>query len=277
MSIFQSMKDLRQTKNLAQALALGLGLTTAMAAKSQEEQPLPPPHPTITCESDPAVFNTGVNLDRTGVLQDDWFDNGWEVTDMQVKADPIPTAPPDEAAEAWYSALIGRTTSDWSASPATNAQWISREGGQSDSGDWYYRYRFFLDPSVDASRYTLNLDFMVDNSVAEIYVNGIPQHPNLSGLLPQGGGAYDYGGFHSADQVSLSHNWQTGMNDLVVLVHSDGPYEGFLAYASDEQPVCHPAPRPTSVPTLSQWSMLLLALMLGLLAWRSWRAGPPRA
>ena len=240
-------------------LAFGLHIGAAVAAPA-----------TITCSSDPNIFNTAFN-GSTGVLANNDKDAHWEVTDMQPKASPIPSAPP--AGVTWFPAVVGNAASfAWNAPPYTTANWISREFGTSLSGDWYYRYQFNLDPSVDASQFVLNMGFMADNSIAEVYVNGVAQSTKISGL-PQVAlaGSYVYGGFVLAHQanLTLNHDWKTGLNELVVLVHSDLDYEGFAAYIT-APPVCRAAPisSPAAVPTLTTWSLALLAMVLGSFGWR---------
>lgn len=271
MSYFHADKHLHRAQRLAQTLLLWIGLPIGAAIAAP---------PTITCSSNPAVFNTGVNSSLDGVAADGSSDANWQVTDIQTPAS-IPTTPPPSLT--WNPAKVGNLIpSAWVVTPFGTAQWISKEYGTGDgtssTGDWYYRYQFNLDPSVDANQYALNLTFFVDNAVAEIYVNGVAQSAQLGGVIPQGSpDSYNYRGFETGSQasVTLSHNWRSGPNELVVLVHSGAPYEGFLAYVSDK-PVCHLVP-PASVPTLNQWSMLLLALMVGLLAWGSTRPRAPRA
>lgn len=87
------------------------------------------------------------------------------------------------------------------------------------------------------------MNFLADNSVAEIYVNGtaqaatgVPQAGNLNG--------YVYAGYQAANAAAttLASNWQTGQNRLVVRVQSDRDYEGFLGYVRPA-PACGTAPR----------------------------------
>ena len=97
------------------------------------------------------------------------------------------------------------------------------------SGDWYYRYQFNLAPSVNPSKFGLNIKWLADNSVAAVWVNGVAQ----SGAnLPQNTSApYGYNGFTLANAAStlLNSNWQTGLNTIMLQVKSLSIDEGFDA------------------------------------------------
>lgn len=239
--------------------ALGIGgATQAQAA------PL-----TIGCTSTPALFNTGYNVATDGILPNMSQDAHWEVTDIQP---PVPNVSvPPAAGLAWYPAYVGNLVpGTWAATPNGKANWISREGpggaggGTSATGDWYYRYQFNLDPLVVPSSFGLQMNFLTDNSTAEVFVNGVAQ--TLAGV-PQAGNlnGYSYNGFGSttlASATTITQNWQAGLNTLVIRVQSGQPYEGFLAWIRDT-PTCNATPQvASSVPTLDQWALALLALMV---------------
>ena len=199
--------------------------------------------PVVTCSlPDTNIFNTAYN-GANGILADGGSDSQWQVSDVQPKV--VGANSPPAATLTWNPARVGNLASfAWNSSPYGTANWISREPGPSGDGDWYYRYQFILDPAVNAAAFRLNMNFMADNSVAEIYVNdtlqagltGVPQAGNLDG--------YQFSGYLWANrsQALLTQNWVTGLNTVVVRVQSDHDYEGFLA-AIEPSPVCGTAPR----------------------------------
>src|SRR5690349_14512600 len=65
--------------------------------------------------------------------------------------------------------------------------------------------------------YCLQLDLYADNSVYEIFVNGVPQSPYLGNVLPLSD-PYRPVGFTPSNKVSVSlcHNWKEGSNSLVI-------------------------------------------------------------
>lgn len=199
--------------------------------------------PVVTCNpADTNIFNTAYN-GANGILADGAQDSQWQVSDMQPKV--VGTSSPPPAGLTWNPAHVGNLASfAWNGSPYGTANWISREAGPSGDGDWYYRYEFILDPAVNPAAFRLNMNFMADNSVAEVFVNGALQS-GLSGV-PQAGNldGYQFQGYLWANrsQALLTQNWVTGLNTVVVRVQSDHDYEGFLA-AIEPGPVCGTAPR----------------------------------
>lgn len=218
---------------LALAALVG-GVQTAQAAG-----------PVVTCTSDPQVFNTAYN-GTTGVKPNNDPDTHWQVTTIQPVAANATVPMSAAAAATLHPAIVGNLVPGaWAASPYATANWISNEGngGQSADGDWYYVYDFMLDPAVNPTAFSLRMNYLSDNSVAEVYINdvaqsatGVPQAGNLNG--------YQYGGYGAGAvaTTTLNANWQTGQNRMVVRVQSGTPYEGFLAYVTPS-PVCGTAPR----------------------------------
>jgi hypothetical protein len=186
--------------------------------------------PTVTCTSDPSVFNTAYDASTGGKLAFGATDANWEVTDRtDVPSPPLTTAPPP-AGTAWFPATVGNLAPGaWAASPFNNADWISREQGTSPSGDWFYRYRFTLAAEVDPASFALQLDFLADNAVYEVYVNGVPQSSKTIGLPQNPSDPYNYRGFQASNaaHTTLAHDWQTGANEIIVHMKSGAPYEGF--------------------------------------------------
>ncbi|WP_261166925.1 DUF11 domain-containing protein [Microbacterium sp. Marseille-Q6965] len=196
--------------------------------------------PVVTCTSDPNIFNTGFNAATGGVLPDNAKDPNWQV------AGPFPAgatvaAPPADAD--WGAANVGKIVANWADSPYNNAQWISQQTIAAPnqgvvSGDWYYRFQFELDDAVDPASFELAMNFLADNSVAEVFVNGEPQSGKTTGL-PQtpltppstNPGAYNYAGFftQNAAETTLDSDWRTGLNTIAVQIKSNAPMEGFDA------------------------------------------------
>ena len=194
----------------------------------------------IGCNTNTKLFNTGFDAVSGGKLTTG-IDPTWEATDIQAAA-AIPSTPP--ASLVFHDAHVGRLAGAWNLSPYGASEWISRETSTSATGVWYYRVRFALQPTVIATSFSLGMDFMADNSVAEIYVNGVRQSPAMPTVLPQGGGAYNYPGFviGSRAAVTLTGPWNPAgvENSIVVRIHSGAPYEGFLAEVQPNA-VCPPA------------------------------------
>ena len=200
--------------------------------------------PTLSCNSNASILNTGYNAGTGGILPDGSPDAHWEVSDMQPPAGLIQPPP---ASINWGPAYVGNLVPGaWAASPFGNANWISREGANVDkrspNGDWYYRYQFYLDPAVTPSSFSLSMKFNSDNSGGEVFVNGVAQSSQTTGL-PQPGGYYGTGYASSqATTTTLNHNWQTGLNTLVVQIQSGADYEGFMAQMAANA-VCDSTPQ----------------------------------
>lgn len=196
--------------------------------------------PTVTCSSDSDIFNTGYNAATGGKLPALSRDANWEVTPRQaVPSPPLATSMPT-ASVGWRDAFVNNLAPGaWTESPFNNAEWISRErydnarSGISSTGDYYYRYRFTLDGEVDPSTFAIHLDFHADNTVTEVYVNGVPQSSKTVGLPQNGFSPYNHTGFRANNraQTTLGHDWQTGANEIVVHIKTSAPAEGFLTQA----------------------------------------------
>ena len=220
--------------------ALVLGLLAAAGAHAQAALPQGQILQ-IGCNSNPNLFNTGYDAAGNKVLPNGQNEPTWEVSDMQ-PASNAALPPPPPANLTWRQPHVGNLAiGSWSNSPYTTspAQWISREGSTSATGDWYYRVRFQLAPMVSTTTFKLGLDFMADNSVAEVFVNGARLSAQTGSGIPQAGtgpSSYSYTGFSAANRAKtvLTGPWlgNSAVNEVVVLVHSSNPYEGFLAAVS---------------------------------------------
>ncbi len=131
---------------------------------------------------------------------------------------------------------------DYYISPWVDCNWISinSQGSHSSNRSIYFKMDFELPcfnvcgRSYDSSNtFCLNLDVFADNSVFEIYVNGIPQSSHLGGLIPKQDPFQYAGAIKSAmTSVSLCQNWKSGTNSIIIQVVSSAPVTGFLAQAS---------------------------------------------
>ncbi|WP_247041177.1 DUF11 domain-containing protein, partial [Arthrobacter rhizosphaerae] len=204
--------------------------------------------PLITCSADPDLFNTGFNAATGGVKADGTKDTVWQVSgphwnDTWANAQVNPwmgtSLPPADAT--WQAANVNNLApGGWATSPYNNAQWISQQtqaspnqpGSPTFAGSWYYRYDFNLAAEVDPTKFALAMNFLADNSVAQVYVNGVAQSAQTTGL-PQNGSSnpYTFPGFvlSTASQTTLTNNWVTGSNSIVVQVKSGPMLEGFMA------------------------------------------------
>lgn len=82
--------------------------------------------------------------------------------------------------------------------------------------------------------FCLSLDVFADNSIYEIYVNGVPQSSRLGNIIPVKPDPLHAVGMSNAGMISfaLCNNWKAGSNTLVIEVASSAPVTGFLAQAS---------------------------------------------
>lgn len=218
-----------RTVSVGAAAVLGFSMLGAPTSASAAGDP-----PVLTCRSNPSVLNTGFNPTTGGWLATGSSDLNWEVTARQPSTSPFTSVPAPDPGLTWYPARVGNLVpGTWVSSPFGAANWISRESGTSTTGDWYYRVRFEIDPSINISSFSLPMSFYADNAVAEVWVNGVAQS-GLSTGVPQYNTSstwYTRPGFRAGQQAAavLDHSWQTGLNEMVVLVKSGTPYEGFLA------------------------------------------------
>ena len=213
----------------------GLGCSNSVAAHAGSG----PSDPTVTCATDPNIFNTGYEVASGGV------DANWEVAgpyDSPAGTTPetatyLPAANPDPPATPTFALanVNNLVPGAWAATPYSNAQWISQQtiaNPTSPNGDWYYEYNFNLAPSVLASSFSLDMNFMSDNDLATVFVNNVDQSTYPGSNLPQNGtDPYNYQGYHldKASQTTLDHNWKNGPNTIIVEIKSGPPEQGFDA------------------------------------------------
>ena len=184
----------------------------------------PPPNGTY--------FNTGTN-GSGGTLPGGAPDAHWMVSNANING-PYASA-----------TVMSSTPGSYYNSPWPDCKWISHNASGSHTGNqtYYYRINFDLpcanqcgDSYLNPNAFCLNLDFFTDNSVYEIYVNGVPQSTHIGNMpVPN---PYTHVGFSQSGMVSVSlcEGWQPGGNSLVVQVVSGAPYAAFLAQMSVNPP-----------------------------------------
>lgn len=186
----------------------------------------PPIPPTVSCATNAAVFNTAY-AGPNGPPLSSGRDSVWESGEGTATGGP-------GSVGAWQRSYVGnKAPGAWINSPFSNANWNSNyDPSHAGNVDVYHRFTFNMDGTVNPATFSLKLDFYSDNSVAEVFVNGVLQ--SVPGV-PQGGAdPYNYTGYQAGRQASatLSSNWRTGSNTVVVHVKSGLPNEGFLAQAT---------------------------------------------
>jgi len=204
---------------------------------------------TVDCSTDFAnVFNTGDN--GNGGILTSGNDLNWEVSNPGI-SNPVFTPGDYTAITRWQPAVLVTSPPGAWYPNQSNAAWISQaaNGVQNPAlnGDVFYRLQFYLAADVDPSAFQLSLNFYADNSVYEVWINGLAQStvsPSV-GTLPQSPtNAFYYEGSYNGSAglalYTLSQGWQTGLNTLIVDVKSSTPNVGFLAKISEGQCTIRP-------------------------------------
>ncbi len=197
-----------------------------------------PNAPTITCSSDRRIFNTAYN-GSTGFLttgRDTYWDSARGVSSpILTSSGPIPTT-------GWIDAYNVESIKPgvWLNTPFGESAWISHYSNANHTADGrvdiYFRYQFNLSPTVDVNSFQIKMDFFGDNSVADIFINGLSQKNSYPTVLPQPlppstVNPYLFRGFEGPGRaaLTLNQNWQTGPNEVVVQIKSDPDRMGFVA------------------------------------------------
>ncbi len=183
--------------------------------------------PTLTCNSNRRIFNTA--YDGNVSYFTSGLDTYWDAV--------IGTAAGLPPTTGWGNAHNVESVKPgvWLKSPYRDSAWISNNASASHTGnvDIYFRYQFNLNPTVDVSSFQLMMDFYGDNSVANIFINGISQQANYPTVLPQmPSDPYEFRESYLGNTkagLTLTQNWQTGSNEIIVHVKSGEPYVGFVA------------------------------------------------
>lgn len=217
----------------AAATAPGANLVCTFTNTGDTGTTSPPIPPTLSCLSNAAIFNTAYN-GVNGPPLTSGRDTVWESGVGAASGGPGTVA-------SWQRAYVGnKAPGAWVNSPFGNANWNSNyDPNHTGNVDVYHRFTFNMAASVNPASFSLKLDFYSDNSVAEVFVNGVLQ--SVPGV-PQGGSdPYNFRGYLAGSQASatLSSNWRVGSNTVVVHIKSGANAEGFLAQATTTA-VCTP-------------------------------------
>jgi uncharacterized repeat protein (TIGR01451 family) len=216
--------------------------TTNNTARDTDSQfPLPPANvANFSCASEASLLNTA--YDGNGGRLTTGTDTYWQVG---LTTTPITGTPP---ADLIYNAASVLTSppANYIVSPYGNANWISHAADaihpapSNVNYDIFYRYQFNLAPGTDPATFAPRLDFYSDNSVYEIWVNGVAQ-----GIQSNFGAAdpYFYAGFQTGNQATgtLVGPWNSGFNEIVVHIKSGPGAQAFLAQVLLPQSICTPA------------------------------------
>jgi gliding motility-associated-like protein len=186
--------------------------------------------PACTSNSVPTgtLFNTATN-GIGGVLPGGSNDNNWQISTGSIAGPYVPAIVMSSVPGSYYT------------SPWPDCNWISHNigGTHSVNTDYYYKIEFLLPcynscgaSYSDTATFCLTMDFFTDNSVDEVYINGVPQSASLAGV--PAASPYFNVGFSAAGGLSFSlcSGWQPGLNVLILKVSSGPGFEGFLAQNS---------------------------------------------
>ncbi|SOD54054.1 DUF11 domain-containing protein [Pseudoxanthomonas wuyuanensis] len=209
------------------------------ASDTDSQFPLPEPNvANLSCSSDASLLNTA--YDGNGGRLTSGVDAHWQVA---LTTTPITGAPPGGLS---YNAatVVTNPPANYMVSPYNNASWISHAADAvhptNVNYDIFYRYQLNLGPGTDPAVLAPRLDFYSDNSVIEIWINGVAQNiqSNYGAADP-----YFYAGFTAANPAAgtLVGPWLSGFNEIVVHVKSGPGAQAFLAQVVLPQSVCQPA------------------------------------
>ena len=192
------------------------------------------------CNSNPNLFNTGFNVANAGVLANGKPDTYWQV------AGPVPTSGAADVPSGltWTSASVNKLTTAWATTPSINSQWISQQdlaqpvqdpSNSLPPGDWWYRFQFNL-TAATPSGFQIPMNWMADNNIYEIYVNGVAQSGTTVGLPQNANPLQEYTAqgylLANASHAVLHGPFVNGLNTITVQVKSDNDnpsYEGLNA------------------------------------------------
>jgi hypothetical protein len=219
--------------------------------------------PTISCATDPAIFNTGIDgssgysansprLPRsttgriTGNPINDITDTHWEAfydsSSLYTSTLPSSVLPSSFPNSVWSSALVWRffatpPSTGW-ATPAPNAEWVGYNNISPNSFPSWYRYQFNLESGVlDSNAFNLSLELAADGAIYHVYVNNVD---HVASTSPFNSG-YDL------KSITLDKGWKTGPNEIVVGILHNGGGVGLLAQTTGA-PLC----KAKAVPTLDR-------------------------
>jgi uncharacterized repeat protein (TIGR01451 family) len=197
------------------------------------------PLPKITCDSDPAIFNTGIDglggysayskalQANAGFIDAHWqyaYESGTNTGSSNTHTNP------SGLSLQWNSSNVILSTA-WTKSTSENAQW----SGIKSIGDGtvWYRYELELpdDPGFDPGAFNLSIRLNVDNHLVHVFVNDEDNlslsTPNLAGLT------YNTPPAH----ITLSDGWKKGKNQIFI-VTLNGLGESAILVQPTGAPLC---------------------------------------
>lgn len=178
------------------------------------------------------TFNTGVS-GSGGVGVGGAQDPNWKVATNSINGTYDPAVVMTSYPPSYFSHSL--LTHTWIS--------FSETGSHTGNRDFYFKRDFTL-PCFnvcgknysDDNAFCLDLTIYVDNSVPEIYVNGVPQGTSV-GLIPDPN-PYNPPGVAGAikTSVSLCKGWKPGNNTVVIRVASSAIVMGLLVESSFRSP-----------------------------------------
>ncbi|MCC6182097.1 MAG: PKD domain-containing protein [Bacteroidia bacterium] len=186
----------------------------------------------------PLLLNTGINSTFNG-------------TKPLLSNDNIWMASITGSVTGYTNAVVcgNQAPASWINSPFGNADWITyphtcvpgQPAVHTCDGyiGIYYKATFNLPDSICKTHFDsigptdfcLNLDFYGDNCVSGIWVNGVLSYTTP---ITNDSAKYYYQGYNTAGATHFSDcsNWNSGTNEIIVLVYSGYTWEGFLCQAN---------------------------------------------
>ena len=148
--------------------------------------------PTVTCTSDAQMFNTAYN-GSGGKLSPGARDLHWETG--------LGNATGPSSVTTYIPAYVVTRNPAWYAGAFGSAAWIGNTPSAAHAGnvDLYFRYRFNIDAGVTLDNFVLPMSFFADNSVPDVWVNGVSQDPFQDSLPQSPTNPYFYAGFVQAN------------------------------------------------------------------------------
>jgi len=127
--------------------------------------------------------------------------------------------------------------------------WISFSPSGEHTSNRFFFYRMSIDLPCfnlcgksynEENAYCLNLDLYADNSIYEIFINGVPESANLGGIIPLSN-PFNPANHTPGDKttVSLCKNWKAGANTIIIQIASSATVAGLLV-----EPAISPLPPP---------------------------------
>jgi gliding motility-associated-like protein len=167
----------------------------------------------------------------SGVIGDDGVDSRWKVAGDSINAEYLPAVSMIELSANYYNA----------------SSWISFSQQGEHSGNRFFFFKTDLelpcfnecDKSFgEAFAFCLNLNLYSDNSIFEIYVNGVPQSTSQFSWSSFND-PFNPGSAHNQSTntpVMLCHNWKPGKNTLIIQIASSATIAGIYIEGNNEDP-----------------------------------------